>query len=106
MWLLKTGVALANLIVFGIFSRNGQGYSYSEGFWCAVVSCISAGIICLALLFHYFGAFDKSYEDSKEIRTEGRRFMLSVTAFMAILAIQSLCFCKIEKWAYSDAICG
>jgi len=104
MWLAKTGLAFANLTVFGIASRNGSDWSYSEGFWCAVISVINSGIICITLLLHYFLAFGNEDEDTKEVRTQGRRFMLSVTAFFTILAIQSLVFCKIESWAYSDAI--
>lgn len=119
MWIAKTGVAAANLIFFGIISRNGDGWTFAEGFWfvgntydritsdfnrCAVVSIIDSGIITLALLFHYFLAFDKDNEDNKAVRTEGRRFMLSVTFFIAILAIQSLVFCKIESWAYADSM--
>jgi potassium channel subfamily K len=104
-WLGKTIIALVNLILFGILTRNGEGYQYSEGFWCAVISVIDAGIITVALLFHYFFAFGKKMEDTEEVRLEGRKFMLSVTFFMGILAIQSLVFCKLEDWLYSDAIC-
>ncbi|WWC89755.1 uncharacterized protein L201_004681 [Kwoniella dendrophila CBS 6074] len=119
-WLGKTIVAAINLIIFGILSRNGQGYTYLEGFWCAVLSLIDAGIISITLLFHYFFAFSKEIEDKErqvkqgkqgkgndqnEIRSEGRRFMLSVTTFISILAIQSLVFSKIENdWSYSDGI--
>lgn len=105
MWLAKTTVALVNLILFGILTRNGDGYSFAEGFWCAVISVIDAGIICITLLAHYFLAFGGEDESAREVRTEGRRFMLSVTVFISILALQSLAFCKIEEWAYADAIC-
>lgn len=96
-------MAVINLIIFGILTRNSPGYSYVEGFWCAVVSVIDSGIISFTLLIHYFFAFGRQ-EDSMEVRREGKRFMLSVTLFISILAIQSLAFSKIEKWAYSDAI--
>ncbi|CAD6573140.1 MAG: hypothetical protein TREMPRED_000733 [Tremellales sp. Tagirdzhanova-0007] len=104
MWLAKTTVALVNLSLFGILTRNGDGYSFSDGFWCAVISVIDAGIICITLLVHYFLAFGREDENAREVRNEGRRFMLSVTIFISILALQSLAFCKIESWAYSDSI--
>ncbi|ORY28329.1 hypothetical protein BCR39DRAFT_535524 [Naematelia encephala] len=103
-WVVKTVVAAVNLIIFGILTRNGNGYTYAEGFWCAVVSIIDSGIISIALLFHYFLAFGRENHDTNEVRLEGRKFMLSVTWFLVILAFQSLAFCKIEHWAYSDAI--
>ncbi|WRT67322.1 uncharacterized protein IL334_004292 [Kwoniella shivajii] len=103
-WVGKTIVAVVNLIIFGILSRNEAGYSYLEGFWCAVISVIDAGIISITLLFHYFFAFGKEEHDQSDIRSEGRRFMLSVTTFISILAVQSLVFAKIEGWSYSDGI--
>jgi len=35
---------------------------------------------------------------------QGKQFLLSVTVFIAILAIQALAFCKIEGWTYLDSI--
>ena len=103
MWLAKLTVAAVNLLVFGILSRNGDGWSFSEGFWCAVVSIVISGVICIALLWHFIVAFGNESDDTQVVRTQGKRFMLSVTAFIGILGVQSLAFCKIEKWAYSDA---
>ncbi|KAL7423995.1 Potassium channel [Cryptotrichosporon argae] len=104
LWIIKTLVALVNLIVFGATTRNGNGYTYDEAFWCAVVSLIVSGMITFVLIFHYIFAFGRPAIDRKDVRQEGRKFMLSVTAFMVLLAIQSLVFCKIESWAYLDAI--
>ncbi|WVF71970.1 hypothetical protein IAT40_006780 [Kwoniella sp. CBS 6097] len=103
-WIGKTVVAGINLIIFGILTRNGGGYQYIEGFWCAVISIIIAGIISITLTFHYFFAFKTEKHDSSDIRSEGKKFMLSVTAFISILAIQSLVFSQIEGWLYSDGI--
>ncbi|WWD16124.1 hypothetical protein CI109_100549 [Kwoniella shandongensis] len=103
-WILKTVVAVANLITFGILSRNQPAYSYSEGFWCAVVSVIVAGIISITLTLHYFEAFGSDKHDTSDVRAEGKKFILSVQLFMAILSIQSLVFCKIENWTYADGI--
>ncbi|WVQ71866.1 hypothetical protein IAR50_001408 [Cryptococcus sp. DSM 104548] len=103
-WLGKTTVAAVNLIIFGITTRNSPGYKYLEGFWCAVVSIVISGIICITLLFHYFLAFGHAKSDTSDIRNEGKRFMLSVTAFVSILAAQSLVFSEIEGWSYLDGI--
>ncbi|OXC65870.1 potassium channel protein [Cryptococcus neoformans] len=103
-WLGKTVVAAINLILFGILTRNEAGYRYLEGFWCAIVSFIGSSLISLTLLFHYFLAFGHSKSDNSDMRSEGRRFMLSVTAFVAILAVQSLVFSKIEGWDYVTGI--
>ncbi|OCF71649.1 hypothetical protein I204_07709 [Kwoniella mangroviensis CBS 8886] len=103
-WLGKTIVAVINLIIFGILTRNSEGWAYLEGFWCAIISIIDAGIISITLLFHYFFAFGYEQQDQSDIRSEGRRFMLSVTAFISILAFQSLVFSRIEHWSYSDGI--
>lgn len=103
-WIGKTLVAAANLVVFGILTRNGPGYSYIEGFWCAVVSIIDSGIISILLILHYIYAFRHGSDSDLDLRMQGRQFMLSVTAFLIILAIQALAFCKIEEWSYLDSI--
>lgn len=104
-WIGKTAFAIANLITFGVMTRNGEGYTYAEGFWCAVISLVLAGVISLTLTLHYFLAFGKKAMDTKELRNEGKRFIISFTAFIAILGIQSLAFARLEGWAYADAIC-
>ncbi|KAF7971393.1 hypothetical protein HWV62_21228 [Athelia sp. TMB] len=104
-WIVKTILAVSNLVVFGIFSRNGDGFHYEEGFWCAVVSVIGSGIISLLLLFHYI--FDGNFtsdEESKKIRISGRHFMLSIISLISLLAIEALIFSKIEDWQYLDGI--
>jgi potassium channel subfamily K len=103
-WIGKTAVAAVNLILFGILTRNGPGYSFAEGFWCAVVSIIDAGIISCLLLLHYFYAFRHKSDTEFDLRMQGRQFMLSVTAFVFILAIQALAFNQIEGWSYLDSI--
>ncbi|ADV20024.1 potassium channel protein [Cryptococcus gattii E566] len=103
-WLGKTVVAAVNLIVFGILTRNDVSYQYLEGFWCAIVSFIGSTIISFTLLFHYFLAFGHSKSDNWDVRSQGRRFMLSVTVFIAILGVQSLVFSRIEDWEYVDGI--
>ncbi|KIM79102.1 hypothetical protein PILCRDRAFT_567574 [Piloderma croceum F 1598] len=104
-WFLKTLIAVTNLVVFGVFSRNSPGFTYEEGFWCAVVSVIGSGIISLLLLFHYiFQGKYSSDEESKRIRISGRHFMLSIISLTSLLALQSLIFCMVENWTYLDAI--
>ena len=102
-WLGKTLVALANLITFGVIFRNAPGYRYEEGFWCAVVSVIGAGTISVMLVLHYVFVYQHR-DDVAEIRLEGKRFMLSVTLFVVILALQALVFSRIEGWTYLDGI--
>jgi potassium channel subfamily K len=69
-----------------------------------VVSVCVAGLITLALIVHFCFAFNKSDEDTIAVRLSGRKFMLSVTAFMSIIALQALAFSRIENWSYSDGI--
>lgn len=105
MWWAKTAVAAVNLIIFGATTRNGAGYSYAAGFWCAVVSVTDAVFISFALLFHFLLAFRKeNQQDMAEVRREGRKFMLSVTFFLIILGFQALAYNRLEGWSYSDAI--
>ena len=106
-WLGTTIVGITNLIIFGALTRNSQGHEYSEGFWSAVVSLADAGVISIALLIHYFGAFgDEDYANSEEveIRMQGRQFMLSFTAFIIIIGFQALAFSQLEGWNYLNSI--
>lgn len=103
-WITKTILAIVNLLVFGAGQRNGPGYSYDQGFWCAVVSCIISGCISFCLLVHYLLVFGKPEWDKEEIRLEGRKFMLSVTTFIGLIGIQAMVFNFIEEWGYLNAI--
>lgn len=105
-WLGKTAVAMVNLILFGALTRNGPGFQYEQGFWSAVVSLIIAGIISIALVFHYFGTFRRHEDkDAVDIRQQGKTFMLSVQFFLSIIALQALVFSKIEDdWSFLDGI--
>ncbi|KZP04697.1 hypothetical protein FIBSPDRAFT_386019 [Athelia psychrophila] len=105
-WIAKTILAVTNLAIFGIFSRNAAGFHYEEGFWCAVVSVCGAGIISLLLLFHYIfqGANRGTDDEAKKIRVSGRHFMLSIISLTTLLALEALIFSKIEGWAYLDGI--
>lgn len=100
----KTIVALVNLCVFAAWSRNGKGYSYDQGFWCAVLSLILAGLCSGCLLFHYIFAFGHPDGDREDLRMTGRKFMLSETLFIFLLGMQALAFNRLEHWTYVDAI--
>ncbi|WOO81374.1 Outward-rectifier potassium channel TOK1 [Vanrija pseudolonga] len=103
-WITKTIIAIVNLLVFGAGQRNGPGYSYDQGFWCAVVSCVISGFISFCLLVHYILVFGRPEWDKEEIRLEGRKFMLSVTTFIGLIGIQAMVFNFIEEWGYLNAI--
>ncbi|KAL1411067.1 Potassium channel [Vanrija albida] len=103
-WIIKTTFAVVNLLVFGAGKRNGPGFQYDQGFWCAVVSCIISGIIAVCLLLHYVLVFGRPEYDLEEIRLQGRKFMLSVTTFIGLIGIQALVFNFIEGWGYLNSI--
>ena len=70
-----------------------------------VVSVCVAGIISLALLVHFCFAFNNpASSEPSLVRSSGRKFMLSVTIFISIIALQSLVFSRLEHWSYADGI--
>lgn len=69
-----------------------------------MVSICVAGIISLALLIHFFLAFNKPEKDTTAVRKSGRKFMLSITIFMSIIALQALVFSRLEHWSYTGGI--
>lgn len=101
-WLLKTILAVANLITFGALTRNAAGYAYDEGFWCAVLSVVLAGFISLLLLFHVF--FHDNDLPDEEIRFQGRAFITSELTLFGLIALQALIFSQIEGWAFLDGL--
>jgi potassium channel subfamily K len=91
--------------------QKGSGVRYVSllPVWSAtdkqVVSVCVAGIISLALLVHFCFAFNNpSSSEPSSVRSSGRKFMLSVTAFLSIIALQALVFSRLEHWAYADGI--
>jgi potassium channel subfamily K len=106
-WLGAFIVEIINLALFGPRLHRRPSYEPTEGFWCAIVSLLDAGVICIALVFHY--AFDFSFgpmddDDETELRLEGRKFMLSVTFFLLVIGLQAFAYSRLEGWLYSDAI--
>ncbi|PWN22633.1 hypothetical protein BCV69DRAFT_280225 [Microstroma glucosiphilum] len=101
-WLMKTILAVANLITFGALTRNTAGYAYDEGFWCAVLSVILAGFISFLLLFHVI--FHDNDLPDEEIRFQGRAFITSELTLFALIALEALIFSQIEGWAFLDGI--
>lgn len=99
-------IALINLCIFGVSHRNAPGYTFTEGFWAAVMSVIIAGLINIALILHFFLQFDKpgTARDAAEIRVAGKNFMLSVMSLIALFALNALVFSRIEHWTYVDGI--
>jgi potassium channel subfamily K len=63
-----------------------------------------AGLISIALLLHFLLAYNKPEQDTIAVRLSGRKFMLSVTLFMSIIALQALVFSRIEHWSYAGGI--
>ncbi|KZT43256.1 voltage-gated potassium channel [Sistotremastrum suecicum HHB10207 ss-3] len=107
-WAIKVIVALINLSVFGSRSKRGDGFTYLEAFWCAVVSVILSGFITIALLIHWIVAFHPSQKEervtSSEVRITGRHFMLQVTWLVSAIGLGALIFSRIEDWLYFDGI--
>jgi hypothetical protein len=98
---IKTVVEIINLSIFGRHNVAADAV-YGEGFWCAVFSCGLSGIVAVLLLWHFVVQRKKDLEDSIKIRVDGRHFILSVSSFVAVIALQALVFSRIEKWSYFD----
>ncbi|RSH91590.1 hypothetical protein EHS25_008959 [Saitozyma podzolica] len=106
-WLGALIVEIINIALFGPHVHRTPDYEPTEGFWCAVVSLMDAGVICIALVLHY--AFDFSFgtiddDDETELRLQGRKFILSVTFFLLVIGFQAFAYSRLEGWLYSDSI--
>ncbi|PWN51899.1 voltage-gated potassium channel [Violaceomyces palustris] len=101
-WISKTAIAVANLTVFGILTRNGDGYAYNNGFWCAVVSVICAGIVSIMLILPAIIRSSKS--ETSFVKYQGLNFIASELSLIFVVAIQALVFSKVEGWDFFDGI--
>lgn len=101
-WVIKTAIGVANLITFGALTRNEPGYTYLEGFWCAIISVILSGITSIFLLCHL--TMRKNSAPDEEIKFEGRTFICSELALFGLIALEALIFSKIEGWTYLTGI--
>jgi potassium channel subfamily K len=100
-----------NLILFGILTRNSPGYSFLEGFWCAVVSLIASALVAFALVAHMILEWRRAKQDGakeqhihRQVRVAGRHFMLSTTLFLALDALTALVLSRVEGWSYLQGI--
>lgn len=103
-WVIKTIIALVNLAIFAANRRNGPQYSYSEGFWAAVFSAGIAGIISVILVTYAIYASMTTIEENKDIRIQGRHFLITELIFFLIIALEALMMYRLEGWSYFDAI--
>ncbi|KAM0750985.1 voltage-gated potassium channel [Meredithblackwellia eburnea MCA 4105] len=103
-WCVKLVVAIVNLSVYGALTRNSPGYSYDEGFWCAVVSCIISGMIVFLLVAHYILRFDRPSSSGALIRVAGAQFILTVMWFISVIGVEGLIFSKVEGWTFLQGI--
>ncbi|EIN11143.1 voltage-gated potassium channel [Punctularia strigosozonata HHB-11173 SS5] len=104
-WGVKVSISLANLITFGIVTRNKPAFSYNEGFWCAVVSCILSGIIFILLALHWcIELRTRTKKINQNVRVSGRHFMLQITLFLSLIGLGALIFSRIEHWTYLQGI--
>ncbi|KII87652.1 hypothetical protein PLICRDRAFT_643132 [Plicaturopsis crispa FD-325 SS-3] len=104
LWIAKTILAVVNLSIFGTRQGSRADLHYTEGFWCAVISVCTAGIICILLIFHAVLNLDEKKRDNREVRAQGQHFMLSVMWLFSIVALEALVMSHIEHWAYFDGI--
>lgn len=100
-WVVKTCFGVANLIVFGATARNGPGYEYQQGFWCAILSVCLSGATGILLVAHLFVRFGTNHE---QLRFEGRTFILSELTLFGTLAIEALIFSQLEGWSFLDGV--
>lgn len=104
-WILKTALSVSNVIVFGATKRNGPGFSYAEGFWCAIMSTILSGLVALLLIINLFSMVVLRHQSAPgQMHLDGRVFLLSELTLFGLIALQALVFCKIEGWLYVDAL--
>ena len=62
---IKTIAEIVNIAVFGRkSSKDREGLTYGEGFYCAVFSCGLSGIVAALLLFHYAVQRNETWKDS------------------------------------------
>ncbi|KAH8120674.1 voltage-gated potassium channel [Phellopilus nigrolimitatus] len=104
-WVLKFGIALGNVLAFGILTRNEPDIAYGEGFWCAVVSLLVCAVIVALLLVHYYLRLQGVTSDRQhQVRIAGRHFMLQNTLFVGTIAILALFMSRVENWSYLQGI--
>ena len=89
------GIALGNVLAYGILTRNEPGISYGEGFWCAVISLLVATVIVFLLTLHYWHEVsghegEDPTENQVQVRIAGRHFMLQTTLFVSTVGLLAL----------------
>lgn len=99
-WVFKSIIAILNLGLYGAGTRNNVGYDYSDGFWCAVFSCLIAGFISVFLLFSALVQDEDHTSDSEDIRVQARHFLVTELAFFLFLALEGLILSRLEEWSF------
>ncbi|EJD04357.1 voltage-gated potassium channel [Fomitiporia mediterranea MF3/22] len=109
-WVVKFGIALGNVLAYGILSRNTPDVGYGEGFWCAVMSLLIVTGIVVLLLSHYYlhirGKREQRVplETQMSLRIAGRHFMLQNTLFVTTIGLLALVMSRVEHWTYLQGI--
>ena len=81
-----------------------DNYVLGQAFWAAIFSCGLSGIVSVLLLVHFVVQRQQKYKDSIKHRVDGRHFLLSVTAFVVVIALHALAFSEIEGYVFWDGV--
>ena len=83
---------------------RGPGEIYSQGFWHAVLASILYVLGAMMLLVNMLGYLRGYYPQQFDLDDDQRTLILQTMMYFFWLAAGAGIFCRIEGWAYPDAL--
>ena len=83
---------------------DGVPQAHNQAFYYAIMAAALYFIIATLMMMTVWGAYRDHYPKEFELTTSQRTLMLQTIAYMVYLLGGAGVFCRVEQWAYLDAV--
>ena len=97
-------IGLLGAATTGLKLPDGERRALNQAFYYAIMAAALYFIIATLMLITVWGAHKEHYPKEFELTTSQRTLMLQTIAYMVYLLGGAGVFCRVEQWAYLDAV--
>ena len=97
-------IGLLGAATTGLKLPAGQDRALNQAFYYAIMAAALYFIIATLMVITVVGAYREHYPKEFELTTSQRTLMLQTIAYMVYLLGGAGVFCRVEQWAYLDAV--
>ena len=97
-------IGLVGAATTGLKLPDGAPQAHNQAFYYAIMAAALYFIIATLMVITVWGAYGDHYPKEFELTTSQRTLMLQTISYMVYLLGGAGVFCRVEQWAYLDAV--